>query len=125
MKTKAYKCFFIQGMKVEVRFENSMDGGSDIVLDVLSIVQHPFYAETECFIEPCGPTRYNAKNDIAVIHVDITPLRDMDTITPACLPEIDQSYLLQFVTHVGHGLKVPRQPSIGPDLLENDYTWNK
>jgi len=116
------------GFQVEVRFSKSKDmEKSETILKVSSIVQHPYYAETECFIEPCGPTRYNAKNDISVIHVDTEPLSTMDHLLPACLPEPSQSYLLQYATQAGTSVKAFRQPAAKQGLFKTleSYTWAK
>ena len=96
-------------------------------MKVSSIVQHPFYAQTECFIEPCGPTRYNAKNDISVIHVETLPVAESDHLIPACLPETSQSYLLQYATLVGHNAKAFSQPAVKKGLFKSSesYTWAK
>jgi len=123
--------FKAMGFEVQVRFGNLKDkSNSEVILKVQSIVQHPFYAETECFIEPCGPTRYNAKNDISVIHVDSKPLIEnvnSETILPVCLPDPSQSYLLQYVTQTGQNVKAFKQPAVKKGLFESleSYTWSK
>merc|ERR1711892_582684 len=122
------KDFKEMGFEVEVRFPKSKDMETSVtILKVSSIVQHPYYAETECFIEPCGPTRYNAKNDISVIHVDTEPLSTMDHLLPACLPEPSQSYLLQYATQAGTSVKAFRQPAAKQGLFKTleSYTWAK
>merc|ERR1712142_1422895 len=121
------KDFKEMGFEVEVRFSKSNLRKSPVVMAVSSIVQHPYYAETECFIEPCGPTRYNAKNDISVIHVETLPVTESDNLVPACLPETTQSYLLQFATLAGNNLKAFRQPAVKKGLFKSSesYTWAK
>eukprot|EP00092_Neocalanus_flemingeri_P043151 GFUD01047471.1.p1 GENE.GFUD01047471.1~~GFUD01047471.1.p1 ORF type:complete len:627 (+),score=145.91 GFUD01047471.1:89-1882(+) len=125
------KDFEDMGLEVQVRFGKLKDRSkSEVILKVLSVVQHPSYAATECFIEPCGPTRYNAKNDISVIHVDSKLLTDQvsqDTIFPACLPDPSQSYLLQYVTKTGQNVKAFKQPAVKKGLFKSaeSYTWSK
>ena len=119
--------FPFQGMRVEVRFPNAFGFDKPITLAVRKITQHPFYAETECFIEPCGPTRYNVKNDISVIQIDESPLKKMKTIRPVCLPDPTNSYLLKFATKTGQNVKAFKQPSIKTALFSSteSFTWSE
>jgi hypothetical protein len=121
------KDFKEMGFEVQVKFPKASMRKSDVILKVSSIVQHPYYAETECFIEPCGPTRYNAKNDISVIHVETGALAESDHLIPACLPEPSQSYLLQFATLAGNSLQAFQQPAVKKELFKSSetYTWAK
>lgn len=106
------------GLRAEVRFGDR----AQVTLSVLSIVQHPHFAATECFVEPCGPPRYNNKNDLAVLHLDTTPLwdgTDRDNVFPACLPEEGG-----MVTSVGWQLEQPGQrlPVLDPGVLDRHPT---
>lgn len=72
-----------QGLRAEVRLAEGR-----VVLPVRGVIRHPNFAATKCLVEPCGPTRYNAEHDVAVVHVDPAPLwdaLDSETVHPACL----------------------------------------
>jgi len=95
----------IMGLRAEVRFG---DLDKQVILAVLSIVQHPHFAGTECLVEPCGPPSHNNKNDVSILHLDTAPLWDLaetENVFPACLPKEDGVHL----TSVGWRLEDSQQ----------------
>jgi len=95
------KDFAEMGFKLEVRFGDykitKMDK-HEIRLPVKKLIQHPYYAAVECKVNPCGPKRINAKNDIAIVDVDdllLSTAIDKDSIYPVRLPDVSKSYVLK------------------------------